>query len=107
MPMETPHSPPVATFSVPQPHLQTAWDQHVHNASTRHPVFFTERLRRPHVEMGTAPGFNPVAHGYVYRDSGRVGNDAGNNIPPWFGSGLFKQIRRWTSAHIYDWMTHW
>lgn len=42
-----------------------------HNSSIRHPVFFTEKLRRPPVTLAPGMGLNPVAHGYVYQDGRR------------------------------------
>ncbi|KAK1700131.1 hypothetical protein BDP55DRAFT_626783 [Colletotrichum godetiae] len=67
--------------------LQSAWERHhiataetvmaqqqqqqQHNSSIRHPVFFTEKLRRPPVTLAPGMGFSPVAHGYVYQDGRR------------------------------------
>ncbi|UKZ57008.1 hypothetical protein TrVGV298_010858 [Trichoderma virens] len=54
--------------------LQAIWNKHaapIHNASTTHPVFFTERLRKPSVGSAIpapAAGFSPVAQGYVYQE---------------------------------------
>ncbi|KAK4231386.1 hypothetical protein QBC38DRAFT_247364 [Podospora fimiseda] len=39
------------------------------NPAHCHPVFFTDKLRRPPFTMGTGPQLNPVAHGYVYQDA--------------------------------------
>ncbi|KAH8125034.1 hypothetical protein ACSS6W_010056 [Trichoderma asperelloides] len=55
--------------------LQAIWNKHAapaHNASTTHPVFFTERLRKPSLTSPTpasAAVFSPVAQGYVYQDA--------------------------------------
>ncbi|KAK6220203.1 short-chain dehydrogenase/reductase family oxidoreductase [Colletotrichum tabaci] len=58
------------------PQLQTAWERHAgtgqHNSSVRHPVFFTEKLRRPPPSLGPGMGMSPVAHGYVYQDGRRA-----------------------------------
>ncbi|KAL7929373.1 hypothetical protein V8C35DRAFT_315839 [Trichoderma chlorosporum] len=62
--------------------LQAIWNKHAapaHNVSTTHPVFFTERLRKPSVGSTTsapAAGFSPVAHGYVYQEA-----RGGANVP--------------------------
>ncbi|KAK1989306.1 hypothetical protein LZ30DRAFT_776266 [Colletotrichum cereale] len=63
------------------PQLRVAWERHAeamqHNASTRHPVFFTEKLRRPPPSLGSGTGMSPVAHGYIYQDGRRAdGNSA-------------------------------
>ncbi|KAM0263006.1 hypothetical protein ACHAQJ_001384 [Trichoderma viride] len=61
--------------------LQAIWNKHAapaHNASTTHPVFFTERLRKPSLPSATpasAAGYSPVAHGYVYQET-RTGANA-------------------------------
>ncbi|KAF6833457.1 hypothetical protein CPLU01_05495 [Colletotrichum plurivorum] len=54
----------------PPPQLQAAWERHAdaaqqHNASIRHPVFFTEKLRRPPLVLSAGMGSSPVAHGYL------------------------------------------
>ncbi|KAL5094916.1 hypothetical protein Trisim1_003523 [Trichoderma cf. simile WF8] len=59
--------------------LQAIWNKHTHaapthNASTTHPVFFTQRLRKPSVGSAIPSpvaglGFSPVAHGYVYQEA--------------------------------------
>ncbi|KAK4066228.1 uncharacterized protein Triagg1_8060 [Trichoderma aggressivum f. europaeum] len=55
--------------------LQAIWNKHAapaHNASTTHPVFFTERLRKPSVGSAIpvpGAGSSPVAHGYVYQEA--------------------------------------
>lgn len=68
--MAFPPMPPTTT----QPAMPLRIPSPPHNASVRHPVFFTERLRRPVVGTGTVaanyPG-NPVAQGYIYRDGQR------------------------------------
>lgn len=50
----------------------------LHNASHRHPVFFTTKLRRPAFALqqtsspsSPSPRLSPVAHGYLYRDARR------------------------------------
>ncbi|TFB01207.1 hypothetical protein CCMA1212_007015 [Trichoderma ghanense] len=60
--------------------LQALWTRHAHDASTTHPVFFTERLRKPKPSLGSAAAAatgssSPVAHGYVYQE-GRSGATA-------------------------------
>lgn len=57
--------------------LLAAWERQAeaaaqHNASVRHPVFFTERLRRPPLVLSPGMGLSPVAHGYVYQDGRRA-----------------------------------
>ncbi|OHE93320.1 hypothetical protein CORC01_11388 [Colletotrichum orchidophilum] len=83
--------------SQPQPpiRLQSAWERHAaanetamaqqyqqqqHNSSIRHPVFFTEKLRRPPLTLAPGMGLSPVAHGYVYQDGRRRLAD-GNSAP--------------------------
>ncbi|TDZ14771.1 hypothetical protein Cob_v012376 [Colletotrichum orbiculare MAFF 240422] len=47
------------------PQLQVAWERHAeahHNVSVRHPVFFTEKLRRPPAVLNPGMGLNPTAH---------------------------------------------
>ncbi|KAK1244354.1 hypothetical protein MKX07_003153 [Trichoderma sp. CBMAI-0711] len=69
-------------MTLPQPlpppaQLQGIWTRHAHNASTTHPVFFTERLRKskltsPGPAAAAASGMessSPVAHGYVYQEA--------------------------------------
>ncbi|KAK4134355.1 NAD(P)-binding protein [Trichocladium antarcticum] len=41
------------------------------NASQIHPVFFTDKLRRPPFAVASAPHSNPIAQGYVYQDAPR------------------------------------
>ncbi|KFH40346.1 hypothetical protein ACRE_089930 [Hapsidospora chrysogenum ATCC 11550] len=54
-----------------QARLQAAWERHApHNASTRHPVFFTDKLRRSPVAQG--PAGSPVAHGYAYHEASKA-----------------------------------
>ncbi|WQF80523.1 hypothetical protein CDEST_05537 [Colletotrichum destructivum] len=69
-----PSSAPPPQMRAPQ--LQTAWERHAgtgqHNSSVRHPVFFTEKLRRPPPSLGPGVGMSPVAHGYVYQDGRRA-----------------------------------
>lgn len=57
--------------------LQAAWERQAeaaqHNSSIRHPVFFTEKLRRPPLVLGPGVvGLSPVAHGYAYQDGRRA-----------------------------------
>lgn len=61
-----PHRPPH-----PQLHPQIV--PIVHDPSQLHPVFFTNRLRRPPVGVRLAQP-SPVAHGYVYQDGVRNGD---------------------------------
>jgi hypothetical protein len=57
--------------------LQTAWDRHFpHSASTTHPVFFTDRLRRSAVTVPAGALNSPVAHGYIYQDATRLRDGA-------------------------------
>ncbi|KAK1593895.1 uncharacterized protein LY79DRAFT_173422 [Colletotrichum navitas] len=70
-----------ATLQTRTPQLQATWERYAetvqHNASTRHPVFFTGKLRRPPSSLGPGTGMSPVAHGYVYQDGRRAdGNSA-------------------------------
>jgi len=42
-----------------------------YDSATMHPVFFTEKVRRPPFPMPTAAGcgtMNPVAYGYVFSE---------------------------------------
>ncbi|KAF5128198.1 hypothetical protein E5D57_009132 [Metarhizium anisopliae] len=69
--------PPAQPTSSPA--LQAAWDKHYsHNSSTRHPVFFTERLRKSPASLGPWAGGvnNPVAHGYVYQEVQKDGTNS-------------------------------
>jgi hypothetical protein len=46
---------------------------HLHNTSHRHPVFFTDKLRKaPPFAVSMAPVSSPVAHGYVHPESQRT-----------------------------------
>ncbi|KAL2267594.1 hypothetical protein VTJ83DRAFT_4871 [Remersonia thermophila] len=51
---------------------QEAWGQQPRpqqlDASHCHPVFFTNKLRRPPFGALSGQQSSPVAHGYVYRD---------------------------------------
>lgn len=57
--------------------FQAAWERHqpspLNDATTRHPVFFTDRLRRSPLAGPAAPSplNNPVAHGYAYQETPR------------------------------------
>lgn len=68
----TPAAAAAASAGVAAP-LQAAWDRHFPpSASTLHPVFFTERLRRAPAVLPPGRGMagggsSPVAHGYVYQ----------------------------------------
>ncbi|GAB1318888.1 hypothetical protein MFIFM68171_09098 [Madurella fahalii] len=71
-----PPVPPVATTPVTQEFIvpcQAIWArQHpVRNSSHCHPVFFTDKLRRPPFAVLSGPQSSPVAHGYVYQDATR------------------------------------
>jgi len=55
LPRSPPPSPPTALPPPP-------------NVSICHPVFFTDRLRKPLFAVSAA-SLSPVAHGYVYRDA--------------------------------------
>lgn len=57
-------------FTVP---CQAVWDRQVPSLDTSHchPVFFTDKLRRPPFRVSSAPQSSPVAHGYVYQDAPR------------------------------------
>ncbi|OCL11677.1 hypothetical protein AOQ84DRAFT_286716 [Glonium stellatum] len=45
----------------------TGFMQHQYDSATRHPVFFTEQLRKPPFPLpeDASRGLNPVAHGYI------------------------------------------
>ncbi|KAK1965539.1 hypothetical protein LY78DRAFT_693347 [Colletotrichum sublineola] len=64
--------------------LQAAWERHIetvqHNASTRHPVFFTGKLRRLPSSLGLGVGMSPVAHGYVYQDGRRADSTSASKL---------------------------
>ncbi|PHH63646.1 hypothetical protein CDD81_5627 [Ophiocordyceps australis] len=52
-------------------HMQIVWDRH--NAETRHPVFFTQRLRKTrHLQTPTMPPSSPIAQGYAYQDQNKT-----------------------------------
>ncbi|OIW32191.1 hypothetical protein CONLIGDRAFT_259788 [Coniochaeta ligniaria NRRL 30616] len=78
--------PPAITPAQAQPLMapfQAAWNRHSlptaqHDASLRHPVFFTEKLRRgplfpPTQTAHPQMNLNPIALGYVYQDTQRSG----------------------------------
>lgn len=44
---------------------------HPHNAATLHPAFFTERLRKSPIVVGSGIMDSPVTQGYVYQDAER------------------------------------
>lgn len=58
--------------------MQAAWERHQppppNDAATRHPVFFTSRLRRCAMAEGGAPvpRSSPVAQGYAYQETVRA-----------------------------------
>jgi hypothetical protein len=58
--------PPTTAIAAAPPTL-------LNNASHRHPVFFTTKLRRPAFALGSpsSPLLSPVAYGYHYRDGPR------------------------------------
>lgn len=86
--------PSAITPALPQPLIapcQPLWNRHLlpnalHDASQRHPVFFTEKLRRGPLfpPMQTAQpqmNHNPITHGYVYQDTQRpAGKVAGPRL---------------------------
>ncbi|KAH6635382.1 hypothetical protein B0J18DRAFT_418646 [Chaetomium sp. MPI-SDFR-AT-0129] len=45
--------------------------QQQHSPSHLHPVFFTDKLRRPPFHIVAGPHTSPIAHGYVYQDGQR------------------------------------
>ncbi|KAH6894618.1 hypothetical protein B0T10DRAFT_480863 [Thelonectria olida] len=54
--------------------VPAAWTQHIqHNASTWHPAFFTDKLRRAPAAVGLGASDGPVTQGYVYQDAQRRG----------------------------------
>ncbi|EKD21688.1 hypothetical protein MBM_00801 [Drepanopeziza brunnea f. sp. 'multigermtubi' MB_m1] len=78
--------PPFAAPAGPAPRnalLAVARDQQIMmllDAATRHPVFFTERLKKAPrgVDAGSGKLCSPVAEGYVYEDGvGRGGRGEG------------------------------
>ncbi|KAK4238838.1 hypothetical protein C8A03DRAFT_43442 [Achaetomium macrosporum] len=51
------------------------------SSSHCHPVFFTDKLRRPPFDVLSGPHSSPVAHGYVYQDAPRGhGKSAGPRL---------------------------
>ncbi|KAH8889814.1 NAD(P)-binding protein [Thozetella sp. PMI_491] len=61
---------------IPSPHFgpysHDSWERsNLHNASHRHPVFFTEKLRRPPFAIASGAQSSPVAQGYIYQESQR------------------------------------
>ncbi|KXX76109.1 hypothetical protein MMYC01_207243 [Madurella mycetomatis] len=67
-----------ATAATPAPQelivpCQAIWTrQHpVRDSSHCHPVFFTDKLRRPPFTVLSGPQSSPVAHGYAYQDAPR------------------------------------
>ncbi|KAK2001624.1 hypothetical protein LX36DRAFT_653124 [Colletotrichum falcatum] len=81
-PAMTNHAVAAAPLQTRAAQLQAAWERHAetvqHNASIRHPVFFTGKLRRLPSSLGPVMGTSPVAHGYVYQDGRRAD---GNSVP--------------------------
>ncbi|PHH79020.1 hypothetical protein CDD82_2713 [Ophiocordyceps australis] len=52
-------------------HLQIVWDRH--SAETRHPVFFTQRLRKSqNLSTSTMLPSSPIAQGYAYAEQNRA-----------------------------------
>ncbi|KAK2730338.1 short-chain dehydrogenase/reductase family oxidoreductase [Colletotrichum kahawae] len=82
-PAMTNHTATISRLPLPPPppllHLQPAAAQQ-HNASIRHPVFFTEKLRRPPLVLSPGMGMSPVAHGYVYQDGRGADGTAGPKL---------------------------
>ena len=77
-PPPAPPAPGVPQFAVP---CQALWGRRPaqpphHDASHCHPVFFTDKLRRPPFSVLSGPHSSPVAHGYVYQDAPRGGKKA-------------------------------
>lgn len=59
--------------------MQQAWSRHFpYSASTTHPAFFTDRLRRSSVSAAPQQLNSPVTHGYIYQDGTRQADSAGN-----------------------------
>ncbi|XWX01296.1 hypothetical protein V2A60_009322 [Cordyceps javanica] len=59
--------------------MQQAWNRHFpYSASTTHPAFFTDRLRRSAVSAAPQQLNSPVTHGYIYQDGTRQASNAGN-----------------------------
>lgn len=66
--------PPAAELAVRQRQGLIAPAQRrevVLDAATRHPVFFTERLKKPPNGVRSGASISPVAEGYVFNDAGR------------------------------------
>ncbi|KAI1142381.1 hypothetical protein F5Y05DRAFT_224611 [Hypoxylon sp. FL0543] len=63
------HMPQNAAAPVPQSSRPVAVSPVAHrDASSLHPVFFTERLRRTPFILDTVGVTSPVAHGYAYQE---------------------------------------
>jgi len=85
--MQPPHpAAPSAQAAIgrPGPHqlaaLQAAWERHAaYDPSIRHPVFFTDRLRKP-LAVVSALHASPVAHGYAYQGGPRLQRDTGPKL---------------------------
>ncbi|KAF5503875.1 hypothetical protein CGCF413_v004537 [Colletotrichum fructicola] len=59
----TNHTATIPRLAPPPPPLLHLQPPAQHNASVRHPVFFTEKLRRPPLVLSPGMGMSPVAHG--------------------------------------------
>lgn len=59
----------VVTKVLPQIPAETNF--HPHNAATLHPAFFTERLRKSPIVVGSGMMDSPVTQGYAYQDAER------------------------------------
>ncbi|KAK4662705.1 hypothetical protein QC763_605885 [Podospora pseudopauciseta] len=71
-----PHAQPNPTQIQQRPPPQPAF-----NPAHCHPVFFSDKLRRPPFALGSGPQLNPVAHGYVYQDGTRPnGKTSGSRL---------------------------
>ncbi|KAM5342329.1 hypothetical protein ACJ41O_013295 [Fusarium nematophilum] len=66
-------SPPSALDAAVATQPQSvAWPRHIpHCASTRHPAFFTDRLRRAPPAFASGVLDSPVTQGYVYQETER------------------------------------
>ncbi len=66
-------APPEAKSPVPPPPPPPPLPRQRHSSSARHPVFFTDKLRKPRVAPALPPAAadssSPVAQGYVYQDT--------------------------------------
>ncbi|KAH9233336.1 hypothetical protein K456DRAFT_53900 [Colletotrichum gloeosporioides 23] len=79
-PAMTNHTATIPRLAPPPPPLLHLQPPAQHNASVRHPVFFTEKLRRPPLVLSPGMGMSPVAHGYVYQDGRRADGTSGPKL---------------------------